>query len=517
MRQVLAVVAATVLAAAISVVLPVPAHGCSCATPSDLNEWVDQSEAVFVGTMVEKLVGGQDQFGGQEAIYVFEVETWVKGDLGDVIEVHSAADGAGCGFEFWTPERRTGAAIWEENGRLQGGLCSQVDADALVAAMKEPTPSATGIPKLIVANGWSSTRLTVLDENGDHVTELRPLVEEPDFSGTHKIDLCPDGDLMVQMTETSATVWDLSTLEPVATHELALSQNRWPTDLSCRNSDASSIWVLSGGEFDSALFEIVDGPEQLTEVPGVNGTIGAGLIVYQTGHDGDAVMLDLDTGEEHQLTAIPPNAIVGVASAPHPSEPMAAVLETRYHEDGTVATVLSVFDSHGRATSAFEIKGEGYWPVWLDDRRLGLTVQQWTAETVDITAHVFDIESGAAQTVPGWVGSNMVADGDILFGVDGGTIVTADLATNEVDELVTIASQQAGPVVVVDSAGPVQSATTTSTAGSDSTVTTIPPLVAPEIDGDGASVIQWVAGGAIVVFGGVLVWLGLHRPRIEEP
>lgn len=517
MRWVSALAAATLIAAAISVMLPLPAHGCSCATPSDLNEWVDQSEAVFVGRMVDRVEAGQDPFGGPTAIYVFEVETWVKGDLGDTIEVHSAADGAGCGFEFWDPDMRTGAAIWEEAGVLNGGLCSQVDADALLAAMEGPTMSETGVPKLIVANGWTSTRLTVLDENGHHVTELRPPIEDVEWSGTQKIDICPGEGYFLQMTEAVVVIWDMLTLESVATHELPQSQTQWPSDVSCRTEDASSIWVVFGGELDSSLVEIVGEPATLIDIPGVNGVIGTDFVVFQSDHNGDAIRLDLETGEETALTENAPNSIVGISAAPHPSKSVVAVLETRYPENGRANSEITVFDEAGEVQTTYEVQGEGYWPVWLDENRLAVSAQVWDGNDVDITAHVFDVSTGSVKIVEGWTGNNMVADDGLLVGVDGGTIVTADLASGELTQLVTIASQQAGPIVLLDDAqavDPPDPAATTSTSVAVDPAPTTPPLVAPELgsSNDAGNTLRWIAGGAIVVFLGILVWLGLRKP-----
>lgn len=130
-------VTAALIGFALAPLLPLPAHGCSCAPPSDIVEWVDQSEAAFVGTLIDKQDAGDGEF-GRESIYVFAVEEWVKGDLGEVVEVRSASNGAACGFEFWDPEMRTGAVIYEEGGALHGGLCSQVDPDALLATAPDP-------------------------------------------------------------------------------------------------------------------------------------------------------------------------------------------------------------------------------------------------------------------------------------------------------------------------------------------------------------------------------------------
>jgi len=116
-------------------VAPRSASACSCVGGLDLQERIAESEAAFVGTLIETQrslanilrLGGDD-----EVIHVFEVETWIKADLGEVIEVHTPADGSSCGFEFWYEDDRVGAFLWEEGGFLHSGLCSQVDPDTLL-------------------------------------------------------------------------------------------------------------------------------------------------------------------------------------------------------------------------------------------------------------------------------------------------------------------------------------------------------------------------------------------------
>lgn len=513
MRVVKRVLVVVVFLAAISPVLPLPAKACSCAMPGDLNEWVDQSEAVFVGQMVEKIDGGQDPFGGPGAIYVFEVESWVKGDLGDVIEVHSAADGAGCGFEFWDPDMRTGAAIYVENGVLNGGLCSQVDADVLLAAMEPPTSSDTGIPKLIVSNGWSSTRLTVLDQVGHQVTELNPSVSESEWSGTQAIDVCPDSKLMVQMTESHITTWDLTSLEESVVHDVGVQDAYWPSDMSCRTADASAVWVLYSGEADSILVDVVSG-EEIAAVPGVNGVIGEGFVAYQAGHDGDAMLLDLETAAEVRLTSKRPGSLVGISMAPHPTNSEVAVLEVLYQENGPTLTKLTIFDHMGGTVSSHEIsEGEAYEPTWLDDSTVGMTVYTYTDDITENAAQLVDVTTGELRTIDDWTGINMTMDQGFLIGTSGGTVVTADLETGELGQLVTIPSQEAGPIVVMDSDEVVTPATTTTSEAPSGPATTTPPLVAPELGDQGASLglARWIAIGAIVVVG-VLIWLAVRRP-----
>jgi hypothetical protein len=513
-RTVKVAVVAALIAAAISPVLGIPAEECSCASPGHLGEWVDQSEAVFVGTMVEKIDGGQDPFGGQGAIYVFEVETWVKGDLGEVIEVHSSVDGAACGFEFWDQNMRTGAAIYEENGVLNGGLCSQVDPDVLLAAMEGPTPSATGIPKLIVSNGWSSPRLTVLDDVGHHVTDLIPPVDESEFSGTQLIEACPGGEFVMQMTESHVVLWDTTTFEVAAIHDIGQSQTSWPSDLACLAPDGSSIQIFYSGDATSTLVQVTPQGEEVVEITGVNGVIGNGFVVFQAGFDGDAVMLDLETGEETTLTSKPPNSIVGIYMTPHPTEPLVAIVETRYDDgDGSVETVLNVVDDRGESVFKRVIAdGEGSVPTWLTDDTLGMTTYTYEGDTTGSAAHIYDMVGGEDRIIEDWTGFYMVADEGYLFGVDAGTVITANMETGELGQLVTIPSQDAGPVLVVRTDSAVQPVTTTTAAAQDP-ISTTPPLVAGDTGDDGDIDFRWIGGGAIVAFLGILAWLAVRQPR----
>lgn len=502
--------ALVVVLAALSPVFAVPAGACSCAAPSDIRDWVDESEAAFVGTLIEKRDAGESQLFGPQSIYVFEVEEWVKGDLGGVIEVYSASDGAACGFEFWDEDMRIGAIITNEGGQLQGGLCSQIDPDVLLAAMTDPTPSSTGIGHLIAANGWSSTRLTVLDDEGDHVTDLQPPGETPEWSGTQSLELCPDGDLMVQVTQTDLYVWDLASLEVIATHDISSLQG-FPADVSCREADASSIWALAEGELTSQLVETVPEVSVITPLPGVTGRIGTNYVISQTQHEGDAIWVDLETGEETRLTDNPEGQLVGTTVTAHPTEPLAAVLQVDYSQSGPANSTLSVFESTA-PTETFDLPGEAFDPRWIDGKRVAAyshDPENWE-QTVGI---VIDTQTGKSNQIPGWSASNVIGRGSTLYGADAGSILTADISSGAVDTLVTLATQSAGPFLLLDTAPTVDSTTTTQ----PETQSTTPPLVAGEETAgpDGVST-QWIAGGAVAIFFGILVWLAFRRPRTND-
>jgi hypothetical protein len=91
-------------------------------------------------------------------------------------------------------------------------------------------------------------------------------------------------------------------------------------------------------------------------------------------------------------------------------------------------------------------------------------------------------------------------------------VITANMETGELGQLVTIPSQDAGPVLVVRTDSAVQPVTTTTAAAQDP-VSTTPPLVAGDTGDDGGIDLRWIGGGAIVAFLGILAWLAVRQPR----
>jgi hypothetical protein len=108
---------------------------------------------------------------------------------------------------------------------------------------------------------------------------------------------------------------------------------------------------------------------------------------------------------------------------------------------------------------------------------------------------------------------NTVLEDDTLYGVLGGSVMTTSLTDPEIETLVTLPAQSAGPLILLKDA-PAVDVTTSVPAGTGDTT---PPLIAagqPDA-GDGTGYVRWVAGAAVVVFFGVLFWLS-RRPRDES-
>lgn len=119
-----------------------PANACSCVQP-DAAEFLNNSEFVFVGSLVADPTAGGAANNLSQVPYTFSVDAVYKGDLRDpAVQVWSATNGAACGFELAVGEP-VGIAAAFFDGRLSGGLCSVVDAEQLVAVAEQRGISPT--------------------------------------------------------------------------------------------------------------------------------------------------------------------------------------------------------------------------------------------------------------------------------------------------------------------------------------------------------------------------------------
>lgn len=132
MRRALNVMVAAMLAIP---VLAQPASACSCALVQPL-EAMGRSQAVFVGSFTgERQRVGLGGLHGEMSLYEFEVDEWVKGDLGSPVWVRSASNGAACGFET-PPGARVAVYLSVQGSTPTGGLCSTGSAEELLAALR---------------------------------------------------------------------------------------------------------------------------------------------------------------------------------------------------------------------------------------------------------------------------------------------------------------------------------------------------------------------------------------------
>lgn len=124
-RTILAVMLFVSFAAALLVV-PQPAHACSCAAKPDIREELRRKTAIFAGkvTAIEQPGWGLVRSSADPVKVSFEVtEVW-KGDVGPRTVVRTALDGASCGFPFEADTDYIVYAYSDENG-LATGMCER--------------------------------------------------------------------------------------------------------------------------------------------------------------------------------------------------------------------------------------------------------------------------------------------------------------------------------------------------------------------------------------------------------
>jgi hypothetical protein len=124
--------------------------------PVDVEARISEHPAVMVGTLVS-VESGNDPFG--QAVFQFQVERWVKGDLGETAHVYSVVgDGGNCGL-FPNIGERVGLFLYLEEGHLTSNTCLMADPEVLLTAGGGPQ----AVPPLTVDNG-----VGVVPSHGDN-------------------------------------------------------------------------------------------------------------------------------------------------------------------------------------------------------------------------------------------------------------------------------------------------------------------------------------------------------------
>lgn len=115
----------------------------------DVDRSLHEANAAFVGKVVEsRTVNDADPFGN--VVLLFEVEGWVKGDLGKTVEIHTSSSSASCGIDAGIG--RSGVFVYASGGKFTSGLCSIVSPEDLIAGGRVHRPSQDSTPPLVVAN-----------------------------------------------------------------------------------------------------------------------------------------------------------------------------------------------------------------------------------------------------------------------------------------------------------------------------------------------------------------------------
>jgi len=424
------------LTASLLPVMAWPASACSCALGSPA-EMIDGHDAAFLGS-----VAGVRSAGMNRHIWTFDVQRWVKGDLGPTVDVSAAASGASCGFELRHGEE---AAIFLtiEADKVEGGLCSTLDADA-VRAHLDPQRVRAGTATTVVAGGeGAGAHLWLFDDRGRLVGSADDAHDDwlMDFS------VCPGGKRAVELWERTVVIRDLATQRGLRALRVPANVGRvWCRDakamavLVARRDHATGDW-RSIARLDELDRTLVSGDYVDVEVVGQH-------LLATVGRD-DTLLRRLSLRTEHAsllhqaaddsgAQLIVPPGIEGFAVSP--AGDRVAFEVTRYPEVGQRSSEVFVYGiSDGALLTTASVGSEGSAVLWLDDRRLVFTSYEDPPVVLDADA------LGVLAELPAEAGWATVAGADgALIGMDGPRLSSVVPATGSVSVLATVPTQFTG-------------------------------------------------------------------------
>lgn len=151
--------AGLLLAGGLVFALPGTAFACSCAPHAPLEKAVEQSDAVFTGTVTasEPPTGGAVQSSAEPITYTFAVDRVVAGDVGSEVEVTTAAMEVSCGIEFREGTRYVVFATGSDHN-LETNLCTRTEQVNATTGGPGKSPNETeATPSEVALNSSSDS------------------------------------------------------------------------------------------------------------------------------------------------------------------------------------------------------------------------------------------------------------------------------------------------------------------------------------------------------------------------
>jgi len=463
---------------------PRPASGCSCAQVDPATALADYP-AAFTGTLVDVDRGISGLFGDGDAIYRFEVETWVKGDLGPFVDVRAPSNGAACGIEVGIGHR-AGVFLYEVDGGFASSLCDTVDADVLLAASRPLAIGAEGPPVLLIVGQMVGYNYLTVNSSGEVVSAFRGQ-REREYDQPWRIAACPGGDLILEQWTWQLVVRDLSDLTIVDRISLADFANEHSiSDARCMDADGSSVW-LAGDNWNNdrseyAIYDASNGLVPILNLPAGQAWIGANHTVIQDLEGNTITSVDHGTGESkviHESTPRGPDSnYTGVGSvAFSPDGTSIAVLEVDYPSAGKPTSVVTIYDESGAATATVDVDGEAWRLDWTGGLIIVQTPQSGHADFVALVLSAGDLSS--VIELVGWDASNPVLAGNFIYGTSGGALVRADLSSGSIEELNTLPTPYLGPLAALPDDFDSSSTPTEPDQAPQPATPTVPPITIP--------------------------------------
>ncbi len=497
------------------------ASACSCASLQPADALAD-FDAAFVGTLVDS---PSPMAGDQRAPYTFEVEKWVKGDLGTEVVVFAPSQGAACGFEAPVGER-VGVFVTIEGETPTGSLCTMVDPDLLLAGDLPFELDGSG-PALFLVAGYSGrARLMLLDAEGG----LLAMVGN-DGENLHGLTTCPGSALFVEMVNDQLVVRstaDLSEIRRVDLHGLPFEVG--VPRIWCRDPAATSLWLATEEwtEENGTVYQVVDADN--LDVPILEGEfgwldLGVDFAVAGIGPTAETIVrIDLQSKEAtllHKIPVDPGDSEPSGRGWVNPAGDRVIIAQWRYRDGLGGSTTFYLYDlttgqpiwqSPGLPTS----DGIG----WVDDTKF--VAYSYPDMNVDLVDNLMiDTETLEITHIADLPGYRTLRTGDQLVGVTGATLNVMSIATGELTPLRVMPSEIHSLAAVLD-----QTATVVTTAPSVVTTTTSAgsPKVSAHPTDSRAPLLTWPGLLVAPIVLGSIVSLVLlrqrrlsHKSRFSDP
>lgn len=307
----------TVALALLTTLLVGPAEralACSCA-PSDPIDSLDRSDGAFVGTFTESHPTDPPvDNSGEDTIYTFTVDEPIKGEFGDIAEVHSAFSGASCGLEI-PPGEQAGLFLTKDaQGNWNSNLCATIAPDDLrAAAQPRQEPTGNGPPAFIWGGSYGDARVMTLDAEG------RVLAYGGGDGDTAHLGVCEgSGSVSEHYYRFDETAFaqviamrDLSTMDVSWQTELPSNNRSYVEihDLACPNNEVVYAYALRyvEGVPSGRLLTITDGHVTKTDFGVSTGGsfVGSDIFALMGERGRRLVKIDPATGTKQFIGKVP--------------------------------------------------------------------------------------------------------------------------------------------------------------------------------------------------------------------
>jgi hypothetical protein len=525
-------------------VVPLPhANACTCVASFDSRDRLAAADGAFIGRLVGRRETGplgSTLFTGRDVIYTFAVTEVFKGDIGQRVEVHSAASGASCGFEV-SRGQAVGVFLHGDQGRWGSSLCGQIDPGKLrAAAAPLPVPDGRPPAALVVGGSFGEARLLTLDRH------TRTLAYGYGTGHTTQLSICPGGKRLLEVVQDHRKpsrlalrklpgldlVWEL----PLPPQPPSIS----PQSVQCLDGTGTgNVFASNGGDptwYPTATLLRVSRTTTTVLYQGAARSIAFGRDVgyVNEGRWGEAIgRINLHTG---QLTPVitGPRYMTRLAL-----DPDGSALATQVRGDdltrmpggdrsGTRPPQAVVIDLNpspprvrtaplGRANQTQTGRSARGTMVWLNTNRLGF----FPTPGAHPRARIFDRSLRELGGLDDWVASTSLLVGKVLVGLGQGRLTTANLPNGPTRLLQQLQSPQMIAMAALPGATrispPSQAARAPAPPGpapAPPGAAPVPQPATPAPPGDAEfPVLPLAAGAAAMVLLAVLLLFGRARRR----